>query len=87
MKRTILACIFLLLMLCACFSGCSLSFGDWGSYYQYDDFEEYTMGGAELSESVNAIVLDWIDGNVTVAYHDEATVVFSETTDAKLDET
>ncbi|MBQ9748352.1 MAG: DUF4097 family beta strand repeat protein [Clostridia bacterium] len=57
-----------------------------GISYQYEDAARYTRGGASLAQTIEEIEIDWISGAVTVDYHDEATVIFSETSADELTE-
>ncbi len=83
MKR-ILTLVLLTLMtfsLTAC-GAVSCSFGGedlFGTTYNYDFADEYTRGGADLTDPVSELEISWVTGSVSVAYHDKDTVSFSET--------
>ena len=71
MKKFFLCALLLALTLtlCAC---ASIS-------YSYTDASRYTAGGTVITNPVDSLEIDWIDGSVTVAYHKENTVEISET--------
>lgn len=76
---------------CMLLGGCNMSEDrvsiiDKLSVYSYDNAEEYTMGGATLTDTVKNIDINWIGGNVKVNYHSKDTVVFSEESSQKLNE-
>ena len=56
----------------------ALSLGN-GIGYRYENAEKYTAGGGTVSGTVRNLDVDWIDGNVTLAYHDSPEVLISET--------
>lgn len=56
------------------------------SSYKYDDAGKYTPGGAALTSTVNNMDIDWISGEIEIIYHDERTIVFSETSNREEDE-
>lgn len=46
---------------------------------EYDDPSSYSAGGADIdAQSINDISVEWINGNVNVAYYDGNTINFSE---------
>lgn len=46
---------------------------------EYDDPASYSAGGADIdAQSINEISVEWINGNVNVAYYDGNTINFSE---------
>lgn len=62
---------------CMLLGGCNMS-EDGVSTYSYDNAQEYTMGGATLTDTVENIDINWIGGDVKVNYHSKDSVVFSE---------
>ncbi len=75
MKRGMILILCLILLLLP--TGCGKEEG-WKGSYRYDDAEEYVCGEAALTESVSALEIHWVAGSVRLAYHDEDTVAFSE---------
>ena len=65
--------IILIAMLCLALFGCGRT------TFVYKNADKYTMGGSELGDKIEALEIEWIDGSVTVEYHSESTVKFSET--------
>ena len=49
-----------------------------GVGYRYENSEKYTAGGGTVEGAVRNLDVDWIDGQVKVAYHGEPTVLISE---------
>lgn len=46
---------------------------------EYDDPSSYTAGGSNMvAQNINEISVEWINGNVNVAYYDGDTISFSE---------
>lgn len=45
----------------------------------YANAEKYTAGGAEIDGAVRNLAVDWVDGEVNIAYHDKDTVEIAET--------
>lgn len=74
-----IALVLLLLALCAVLTGCS------AVGYVYSNAEEYEIGGATINRRVDDLDIDWLDGCVTVAYHDGDSIVIKEETHASLD--
>ena len=56
----------------------AMSLGN-GIGYRYENADKYTVGGGTVEGAVRNLDVDWIDGRVTVAYHQEPTVLVSET--------
>lgn len=52
---------------------------------KYDNSDKYTMGGAALTGTVESIEIEWIDGSITIASHDDDTVEFGENSKKDLD--
>ena len=50
-----------------------------GVGYRYDNAEKYAAGAGNVEGTVRNLDVDWIDGQVTIAYHSEPTVLISET--------
>ena len=71
MKKTTL--LLLLTALCLLLCSCS-QLG-----YVYPNGDEYTAGGTRISEKVEDIDLNWIDGVVTVQYHQGDEIILRET--------
>lgn len=63
----------------------ALAFGQ--KSYTYDHAEQYTKGGAALTDPIRHIDVDWLSGSVTVCRHDKPTVEFSEIANSPLDDT
>ena len=72
MKKIGLICLALIAALAL--SGCGLTIVS-----SYDHAEHYTVGGGTVTQSVNSLEINWIDGKVTIAYHDQDTVLIEET--------
>ena len=49
-----------------------------GVGYRYDNAEKYVAGSGTVEGMVRNLDVDWIDGQVTIAYHSEPTVLISE---------
>ena len=79
MKKTFL--IMLILAVGAVLlSGCRISVHlpiGLSSYY-YDNVEKYIVGGAGITDTVERVEIQWLNGNVKVATHKENIVRFSE---------
>ena len=70
MKKVV--CLFAVCLLCLGLVGCSME-------YEYDDARLYTAGNGEMDpETVHAIDVDWISGNVTVKVYDGEMLQFSD---------
>lgn len=71
-----------------CLTGCrvNINMENGLSDFSYADAENYSVGAAKLSETVEHIEIDWLAGNVTVASHSSDTVSFSEESLAALTE-
>jgi len=54
--------------------------------YKYDNGERFTAGNTTISVPVKNMDIDWVNGNVTVDYHDDDTVLISETSKMALDD-
>ena len=67
MKKILIA----VLVLMVCLAG-------WSARSVADD---YTSGGATITDAVEELEIDWTSGSVTVSYHDADTVVLEETAD------
>lgn len=57
-----------------------------GVYNVSYDEGKYTIGDTEYTGDVTGVNIDWIDGQVDITYHDEDTIVISETYEVKSDE-
>lgn len=52
------------------------------AYYTWSFADgDFTSGNATITDEVESIEIDWTSGSVTVAYHDENTVILEETSD------
>ena len=56
------------------------------SSFRYDHAEQYTAGGAVLSDAVERVEIHWLSGSVAVEAHGEDTISFSEEANRKLTE-
>ena len=54
------------------------------SSFRYDHAEQYTGGGAILTDAVERVEIHWLSGSVAVQAHGEDTVSFSEEANRKL---
>lgn len=83
MKKT--SQVLLLIFLAVLLVGCGVKQGgiDIGGY-TYDG--NYTAGGGRIAGRVNSIDISWIEGQVTIVYHDGADIILSETASAKMAE-
>ena len=55
--------------------------------FDYDDFEYYTKGQAEIDKKITKIEIDWIDGNISIKRSSEAKKVsFTENSISKSSE-
>lgn len=84
MKRTGMRTAVLLLSIAGmtlCLAGCRIGMNaefSGHSDVSYANEENYSVGGAELSETVERIDIYWVMGNVTLKPHQANTVSFSE---------
>jgi len=88
MKKKLFAVLTVLIMCGTLFTACTdNNSGRIGlSSYRYDDAGKYTPGGAALTSTVNNLDIDWISGEIEIIYHEEETIVFSETSNRQEDE-
>lgn len=77
MKKTMT--ILLLLGLCAALCSCSVNM------YSYSDSRRYTAGGTTVTGRVEALDVSWVDGGVTIGYHDGQGVILTEDCRRSLD--
>ena len=54
------------------------------SSFRYDQAEQYTAGGAVLSDTVERVEIHWLSGSVAVETHGENTISFSEEANRRL---
>lgn len=80
MKKTIWTIGIISLMCCLGLCGC----GSTGLIYENAD--RYSVGATEITDTVENIDLEWIEGSVKIEYHDENTVKLAETSSATLSE-
>lgn len=84
MKKILLP---LLATLCI-FASCRISV-EWSGVpsESYSDSDRYTRGGDNLNIDdypIEALEIDWVKGSIQIAYHDEQTISFSETSNHSL---
>ncbi len=72
--------LFVAMAAALCLSGCQIQIHMDGSFadISYGNQDKYSVGAAEISETVENIDIDWVAGSVTVSLHDADTVSFSE---------
>ena len=87
-KKIIVILVLAAVGLSLCLTGCgvNINMGNGLSDFSYPDAENYSVGAAEFSETVEDIEIDWLAGNVAVASHSSDTVSFSEESLAVLTE-
>lgn len=87
-KKIIVMLILAAVGLSLCLTGCgvNINMGNDLFDFSYPDAENYSVGAAEFSETVEYIEIDWLAGNVTVASHSSDTVSLSEESLADLAE-
>lgn len=56
------------------------------SEISYSDGEMFTPGDIEISEPVKNLDIGWISGTINIAYHNNPTVVVSESSEKEMDE-
>lgn len=54
------------------------------NYYNYDQANRYTAGDATISNEIKYLNIEWISGDIEIAYHDEENIVFTETANRNL---
>ena len=94
MKKTISILTALILICSFVLSGCGLvhigSDGDAdlisnvNGDFEYGDIDEFLVGGATISEKIDAVVIDWPAGKVSVKNTSDDKISFSETSDKEL---
>lgn len=72
------------LLLCGCRMSARSSVGL--SSFRYDHAEQYTGGGATLTDVVERVEIHWLSGSVAVQAHGKNTISFSEEANRKLTE-
>lgn len=75
----------ILIALCMILLGCAVR-GTPISDYSYAESDRYQSGSTSISSRVNSLDVSWVDGSVTIGYHDSDEVVLSETASRKLTE-
>ena len=55
-----------------------------GAGFAYAHAEKYTAGETEITGTVRNLAVNWVDGSVTVAYHDRDSILLSETANRTL---
>ena len=94
MKKTISILTTLILICSFVLSGCGLvhigSDGDAdlisnvNGDFEYGDIDEFLVGGATISEKIDAVVIDWPAGKVSVKNTSDDKISFLETSDKEL---
>lgn len=84
--KKILVPLFAVALCAALLCGCRMSFRpSMGlSSFHYDQAEQYTAGGAVLSDAVERVEIHWLSGSVAVEAHGENTISFSEEANRRL---
>ncbi len=72
MKKLCLLALLLALTLCLCACGTTIS-------SSYANAGKYASGGTTITGTVDSLEIDWIDGSVTIAYHQANTMEITET--------
>ena len=87
-KKIIVMLVLAVVGMPLCLTGCGVNsnMGNGLSDFSYPDAENYSVGAAEFSETVEHIEIDWLAGNVTVVSNRLDTVSFSEESLAALTE-
>lgn len=86
-KQRLAAFALILIVACMLFAltGCRIKGGIIGlSDYRYDDEGKYTVGEAELTQTIESLEIDWLVGNLTVLPHNLNSVCFSEESQREL---
>lgn len=68
-----LVCVAMLIALCLLLCSCG------GMAYHYSDSRHYTAGAADIDKRVEKLDIGWLDGTVTVEYHNGSDIELSET--------
>ena len=85
MKKSTLLTVCLVVCLLALAGASWFMFG--GSLgYSYAEENKYTVGNAKITGAVDALDIHWIDGSVTVQYHDGSEILVEETSRKNLGE-
>lgn len=82
-KKPILTAI--LIALCMILVGCAVRGTPIGNY-SYAESGRYQSGSTSVSGRVHSLDVNWVDGSVTIGYHDGDEVILSETASRKLTE-
>ncbi len=78
-------CLLVLAFLVTLLSGCTLSMDTLGGMtLQYENADAYQTGGTSVSGDILSVDIHWVNGKVTVAYHDGEEILFSETSKTEL---
>lgn len=81
-----LALIMTVIMLSLFLCGCGMESSMGSSMSNYDNADRYSVGNTEISDHVEEVAINWLDGSVKIEYHDENTVVISESSDKTISE-
>ena len=85
MKKSTLLTVCLVVCLLALAGASWFMFG--GSLgYSYAEENKYSVGNAKITGTVDALDIHWIDGSVTVQYHDSSEILVEETSRKNLGE-
>lgn len=81
MKKNILwrVAVLLSLLVCALLGGCSYGNSPFWTDVIFPSESEYAVGNGSVTEPVESISLEWVNGKVCIVYYDGATVEVSET--------
>lgn len=82
-KKPILTVI--LVALCMILVGCAVRGTPIGDY-SYAESARYQSGSTSVSGRVKALDVSWVDGRVTIGYHDGDEIILSETASRELSE-
>ncbi len=84
MKRMSI-CLLVLAFFVTLLSGCTLSLDTLGGMaLQYENADAYQTGGASVSGDILNVDIHWVNGKVTIAYHDGEEILVSETSKTEL---
>lgn len=81
MKKNILwrVAALLSLLVCALLGGCGYGNSSFWTDVIFPNESEYAVGNGSVTETVESISLEWVNGEVCIVYYDGATIEISET--------
>ena len=81
MKKNLLwrVAVLLSLLVCALLGGCGYGNSSFWTDVIFPNESEYAVGNGSVTETVESISLEWVNGKVCIVYYDGATVEVSET--------